>query len=228
MRHRPSGARAPREAAPANDRLKTSFSAWLWTSMIAATVVHFATFALWPTLTAEVVTVDAEILTLIDVPTEIDLPEPPDELHVPATPVVSPVQLDDDVTIGKTTLAANPPDALPLPPSGGEMRGLRTTTLVPYTVAPAIVNGPEIVRALERAYPAFLRDAGIGGTVQVLVHIDENGEVQDVRLDESSGHQALDRAAQSVATLYRFSPALNRDQRVAVWVSFPIVFRVRE
>ena len=215
-------------APPANDRLKTSFSAWLWSSMIAATVAHFATFALWPTLTAEVTVIDSEILTVIDVPDEIDLPEPPEELDVPARPVVSTVEIDDDVTIGKTTIEANPPDVLPPPSSDDGARAVNTTTIFPYTVAPTILNSAEIVRALERAYPAFLRDAGVGGTVLVLFHIDEAGYVQDVRLDESSGHQALDRAALSVANLYRFSPALNRDQRVPVWVSFPIVFRVRE
>jgi len=31
----------------------------------------------------------------------------------------------------------------------------------------------------------------------------------------------------AVAGLYRFSPALNRDTRVPVWVSFPIRFEVR-
>ncbi len=217
----------PGRAAPANDRLKTSFSAWLWSSMIAATVVHFATFALWPTLTAEVAVIEGDILTVIDIP-EIDLPEPPDVLDVPATPVVSSVEIDDDITIGKTTIEANPPDVLPPPSSDDGTRALTTTTIFPYTVAPTILNGTEIVRAMERAYPAFLRDAGVGGTVQVLFHIDEAGTVQDVRLDESSGHQALDQAALSVANLYRFSPALNRDQRVPVWVSFPIVFRVRQ
>ena len=81
---------------------------------------------------------------------------------------------------------------------------------------------------MERAYPPALRDAGIGGTVHVLFSIDEDGVVRDFRVDESSGHPALDRAALSVAEVYRFSPALNRDKRVAVWVSFPITFQVRD
>ena len=33
--------------------------------------------------------------------------------------------------------------------------------------------------------------------------------------------------ALAVAGLYRFSPALNRDKKVPVWVLFPIEFRVR-
>jgi len=97
----------------------------------------------------------------------------------------------------------------------------------PFTVAPSILNVPEVQRAMLRAYPAVLRDAGVGGTVRVYFFIDESGEVQDRRVDQSSGHPALDEAALAVADVYRFSPALNRDDPVPVWVSFPVTFRVR-
>ncbi|MDX1495033.1 MAG: hypothetical protein R3253_13275, partial [Longimicrobiales bacterium] len=61
----------------ANDLLKARFRSWLWSSMIAATVVHFATFALWPTLTAADVAVDSDIFEVIEIPDEIDIPPPP-------------------------------------------------------------------------------------------------------------------------------------------------------
>jgi len=100
-------------------------------------------------------------------------------------------------------------------------------TFTPFTVAPSITNRDEVVRAMEKEYPPLLRDAGIGGTVKVYFFIDETGRVRDTRVDQSSGHQALDEAALKVASVYRFSPALNRDQKVPVWVSFPITFQVR-
>ena len=100
-------------------------------------------------------------------------------------------------------------------------------TFTPYSVAPSILNRADIVRAMEREYPPLLRDAGIGGTVRVYFFIDENGRVQDRQIDESSGHQALDAAAMAVFDIYRFSPALNRDKAVPVWVSFSITFQVR-
>ena len=40
-----------------------------------------------------------------------------------------------------------------------------------------------------------LRDAGIGGTARVWFLIDETGSVADTRIQESSGHQAIDEAA---------------------------------
>ena len=94
----------------------------------------------------------------------------------------------------------------------------------PYTVNPDYVNGPEIMRALEREYPPLLRDAGIGGTVIVWFFIDETGVVRNQQVFESSGHQALDDAALRVAPVFRFTPALNRDRAVPVWVQLPITF----
>ena len=100
-------------------------------------------------------------------------------------------------------------------------------TFTPFTVAPSIQNRDEVVRAMEAEYPPLLRDAGIGGTARMYFFIDTEGRVQDIRLDQSSGHPALDQAAMRVADVYRFSPALNRDELAPVWVSFPITFQVR-
>jgi TonB family protein len=100
-------------------------------------------------------------------------------------------------------------------------------TFTPYTVAPSIINREQVVQAMVREYPALLRDAGIGGTIRVYFFIDEDGVVRDTRIDQSSGHPALDAAALSVAGVYRFRPALNRDKPTPVWVSFPITFQVR-
>jgi TonB family protein len=100
-------------------------------------------------------------------------------------------------------------------------------TFTPFTVAPSITNREEVVRVMAESYPPLLREAGIGGTVRVYFLINEEGIVEQVRLDQSAGHPALDDAALNVAGAYRFSPALNRDEKVPVWVSFPITFQVR-
>jgi len=98
-------------------------------------------------------------------------------------------------------------------------------TFTPFTVAPEIQNRDEVIAAMARSYPPLLRDAGIGGTIRVYFLISETGLVTDTRIDQSSGHEALDQAALAVASVYRFSAALNRDQPTAVWVSFPITFQ---
>jgi protein TonB len=79
-------------------------------------------------------------------------------------------------------------------------------------------------RLLERAYPPLLRDAGIGGEVNVWFLIDEGGAVQKTLVNESSGYPALDEAALGVGRSMEFTPARNRDKAVPVWVSIPIKF----
>lgn len=97
----------------------------------------------------------------------------------------------------------------------------------PYTVAPGLLNLDEVAQTLVREYPTALREAGIGGRVNVWFHIDRDGLVQRKLIDVSSGQEALDQAALNVAEVFRFSPALNREERVAVWISLPITFQVQ-
>ena len=214
-------------AEAANDRLKRTFSSWFWGSMIAATVLHFGTFAFWPELTAEDFSYDSEELEAIELPPEIEIPPPPQQISRPATPVMATAEIDEDITIAPTTFEENPVEELPPPPEEAGTDLSAAPTFTPFTVAPSIQNRNDVIRAMTREYPPLLRDAGIGGTVKVFFFIDENGQVQDTRIDQSSGHQALDDAALNVAGVYRFSAALNRDKKVPVWVSFPITFQVR-
>lgn len=118
--------------------------------------------------------------------------------------------------------SAAPPSEQVAPPTveGGP-------TFTPFTVAPSILNREEVVRALASEYPEALRAAGVAGTARLYFFIDDEGQVKEVRLDRSSGNEALDQAALRVARVYRFTPALNRDKKVPVWVSFPITFQVR-
>jgi protein TonB len=211
----------------ANERLKRSFSSWFWGSMILATVVHFGMFAFWPELTAEDFSFTAEELTAIELPPEIEIPPPPQQISRPATPVMASADIDEDITIAPTTFEENPIEDLPPPPEEQATDLSAAPTFTPFTVAPSIQNRAEVVRAMEREYPPLLRDAGIGGSVKVFFFIDENGKVGDYRIDQSSGHSALDDAALAVADVYRFTAALNRDQKVPVWVSFAITFQVR-
>jgi protein TonB len=211
----------------ANERLKRTFSSWFWGSMIAATMVHFGAFVFWPELSTTDMSFDAEELEAIELPPEIEIPPPPQQIARPATPVIAAADIDEDITIAPTTFEDNAIEDLPPPPSEVATDISAAPTFTPYTVAPSILNRDEVVRAMVREYPALLRDAGIGGTVRVYFFIDEGGQVRDTRIDQSSGHEALDEAALAVADVYRFSAALNRDKKVPVWVSFPITFQVR-
>jgi protein TonB len=211
----------------ANDRLKKTFDSWFWGSMILATLIHFGAFVFTPEMTAEDFSFTSEELEAIVMPPEIDIPPPPQAISRPATPVIATADIDEDITIAPTTFETNPVDDLPPPPEEIQTDIAAAPTFTPFTVAPALQNMTDVQRALTREYPTVLRDSGIGGTVTVWFFIDENGRVLDTRVDQSSGYQQLDDAALKVADVMRFSPALNRENKVQVWVSLPITFQVR-
>jgi protein TonB len=212
----------------ANDHFKKSFGTWFWGSMIVATVAHFSLFALWPEMTTADVAVDSEQLEVLELPPEIVIPPPPEAIARPATPVVTTANIDEDITIPRTTFEDNPVDDLPPPPEEVTTTDISAApTFTPYTVRPSYKNRAEVERAMMREYPPLLRDAGIGGTVQVHFFIDEEGKVVNTLVHTSSGYQALDQAALKVANIIEFTPALNRDKRVAVWISLPITFTAK-
>jgi protein TonB len=95
----------------------------------------------------------------------------------------------------------------------------------PHTVKPELLNGPEVQEVMRREYPASLREAGVRGTAVVWLFIDGTGVVANARVQTTSGIQSLDDAAVVVARAMRFSPALNRDQQVPVWLAIPMTFR---
>ncbi len=210
-----------------NDRFKRSFGSWFWGSMITATVFHFMLFQFWPTQTADDVSYAADELEVIELPPEIEIPPPPEAISRPATPVMAVTEIDDDITIAPTTFADNPVDDLPPPPTDDGGTDLSAAPVfTPMTVRPEILNRGEVLQALMRLYPPILRDAGIGGTVEVWFFISTEGKVLQRQVSIPSAHAQLDEAALEVADVFEFSPALNRETLVEVWIRFPIIFEV--
>lgn len=210
-------------ASTANERFKRSSRSSFWIALTVATLLHAAAFAGSPVFALDPAAgPDGPELRVL--PAEARIPEPPPPIQPPAAPKIS------DVAPGHVTLDPVTPEVwkrrpLDPPPAGGAAEaGIPFT---PMEVAPRLLNTVEVRRALERHYPPVLRDAGIGGTVSVWFHIDAAGRVVETRVHRSSGYDDLDRAALAVAGVMEFSPALNRDRRVPVWVSIDVLFEVR-
>lgn len=214
--------------ATANDRFKRNFGNWFWGSMVVATIAHFAVFAFWPNMTAADYSQDTQEFESVNLPPEVKIPPPPQQIARPATPVVGEAKIDENVTIASTTFEANPIENLPPPPSAKASEDIsKAPVFTPFTVAPKLLNPDEVRRVLERNYPPLLRDAGIGGSPEVWFFIDEKGHVLKTQLNKSSGYDQLDQAALNVSQIMKFSPAQNRDKTVKVWVSLPITFTAK-
>lgn len=212
----------------ANDRFKRGFNSWFWVALILATGLHVGMFAASPQFGTEDISFSADQLESVDIPDEIEIPPPPQAISRPATPVIAEATVEEDVTIAPTTFEDNPIENLPPPPSSDEEDLAEAPTFTPMTVRPKLANQEDISKALERYYPPLLRDAGIGGTVNVWFFINEEGQVVNTQINESSGYDAFDDAALKVADLMEFSPAYNRDKKVPVWVALDVTFEVEQ
>jgi periplasmic protein TonB len=213
----------------ANDRFKRGAGDWVWYSVAVAAMFHLVLFAFWPDLTAADMRTGRDELETIDLPPEIEIPPPPEQLARPAMPIIGSADIDDDITIPPSTFEFHTPERLAAPPGvGTDNDDLdRAPRFVPMQVRPQLKNMRDIERSLERNYPAILRDAGVGGTPILWFLIDEDGRVLQTRLHTSSGYPALDEAAQKVAPQMLFSPAINQGRPIKVWVEIPVNFTSR-
>jgi TonB family protein len=164
-------------------------------------------------------------LEVIDMPLEIKIPPPPEEIARPATPVISEEPVEEDITIAETVITENEPAPEAPPPPPAEEPGDRFT-LTPHTVTPMCQSGctPEDIL---RHVPSILKRSGVSCSLTMGIRIDTSGNVTATELLRSSGNVACDAAAQQWAKTTHWSTAYNRDQPVVVWISQPLVIETQ-
>jgi len=128
--------KSPAATETANDAFKKSASNWLAYGVIGAVAVHFALFALFPNLQAADLSGLDESIEMIELPPEVKIPPPPEQIARPATPKVAAADIADDVTIAPTTFDENPVENLPPPPKTGSPAD--RPSFIPYDVAPKL------------------------------------------------------------------------------------------
>ncbi len=195
----------------------------MWAGLILATTVHFLFIRFFPPLSAADVGFDVVEFEAVELPPEVDIPPPPEQIQRPAVPVVATTDLEEEVTIAPTTFEENPIDHLPPPPSEVARLSERPV-LTPFTVAPRVKDRAKAQSIVRSKYPKQLQEIDVGGVVLVWAFIDETGVVQNTVVRQSSGVEILDDAALEAVREFEFVPALLRDARVPVWISIAITF----
>jgi TonB family protein len=89
--------------------------------------------------------------------------------------------------------------------------------------APAMEDFNALRRELRRQAPSPFPPGG--GTVQVMVHVDERGQVDEVRIQEGSMNAEVDSAAARAMRTASFSPAQVEGLPFDVWVTLPVTFQ---
>lgn len=209
----------------ANDRFKSRSGDWLAIGVIAAAIAHLGLFALFPSMTADDMGFTSEEAEVVDLPPEVKIPPPPEKISRPATPRVSAAKLDEDITIARTDFESNPIENLPPPPAGA--RPSDVPSYIPRDVEPRLKNAASLKRLLQQRYPSMLREAGVSGTVGVYFFVDAQGAVTNAQVQRSSGYPQFDQVALDVAKQGEFTPAMNRDKPVGVWIVLPVEFKTR-
>ncbi len=92
----------------------------------------------------------------------------------------------------------------------------------------APVVPPSVMASRMPDYPSSARSKGVEGVAIVRFLLDKEGYVDTVEIAESSGSDALDRAALKAAEGFRFKPGLDGYGRaVRCYVYIPFAFRLR-
>jgi protein TonB len=167
------------------------------------------------------------------VPGDFVTPVPPDD--VPAElPRYSPS--DTPLTPDMTRGIGTPGDVIGPRVPGDDRPPTGETRPAPHdgvhTVAsveerPALRNGAEMQRVLQRLYPELLRDAGVSGETQLQFVVDTEGNVEPGSVTVlASSHPAFEAASLRAAEKFRFRPARIGDRPVRVVINMPITWKL--
>lgn len=96
---------------------------------------------------------------------------------------------------------------------------------VKYDKKPEPLNLNEVTKEL--VYPEIAKKLRIEGVVILNIWVDKNGDVRKVKVLKGL-YPELDSIAVKACYKLKFSPAMNRDIPVSVWVSMPIRFKLEK
>ncbi|HEX2081740.1 MAG TPA: TonB family protein [Longimicrobium sp.] len=161
----------------------------------------------------------------------LELPSPtevPDDI-APEPPGVQPVDPAAYTGDGPIGDVIGPPPPEPTPPTGNP-NPPPGPDYVPGELEVEerpVLNRDGLARALERHYPAVLRDSRVNGRVVIEVIVDEDGRVREgsARVVEAS-HPAFGEAALRAVDRFRFRPGRMAGVPVPVRVTIPIQWMV--
>ena len=216
-----------RTKAPEAD-LRIEYRKTFWACFGASSVVLVMVILFWPSFEASAYAKPQEpvIIQLEEIPETRQERRPPPPPR-PVVPIASTdEEIPEDATIMETDLDFGLDDLAPPPP----LEELKARTevaleeeeeeIVEYwrvEKPPKSKNGPK------PEYPQIARRAGITGNVTIQVLVDREGKAE--RVGEIQGNEVFHDAVRKAAMATIFTPAIQNDKPVKVWVALTYKFQ---
>ncbi|NIO00904.1 MAG: TonB family protein [Candidatus Latescibacteria bacterium] len=200
----------------ANAEFKGNYSKYIRYSIVGALIIHFIIFFFSPPFEFKPYRLKEERFEVVDLPQNIEIPPPPQEVALPKVPVEAVEGEEDaDKEIGPTTFDTF--EELPPPPAPSSGKAEMFLAF----------DEPPMLQYYESPkYPQLAREAGIEGTVSVKVLVGEDGKVLDAVVLSSDVTPDMERAAIEAAKKCRFKPAKQRTVPVKAHVMIPFQFKL--
>ena len=96
----------------------------------------------------------------------------------------------------------------------------------PKECTPKDIRPPKELRRPSVQYPPASQDNGDEGTVTLLLAVQTDGSISDIRIARSSGYQRLDAAAIRSLRQAKFQPATCHGKPIAVRIHKSITFKI--
>jgi protein TonB len=198
----------------ANYAFKAKYRRTFEVAVLIAGALHVVAFLSVPPIEIQPYRLKEQKMTAIDIPDDIVIPPPPEEIERPVLPTE--LEISEDVSMEETipTTEFNPFAPPAVPEDGGGDGG----------VFVAFDSPPVPIKKEAPVYPDIARTAGAEGNVMVEVTIDKNGRVIDARVVKSDTIPALEAAAKEAAMKWLFTPAKQREIPVKAKIVIPFEF----
>ena len=96
----------------------------------------------------------------------------------------------------------------------------------PKECTPKDIRPPKELRRPSVQYPPASQDNGDEGTVTLLLAVQTDGSISDIRIARSSGYQRLDAAAVRSLRRAKFQPATCHGKPIAVRIHQSFIFKI--
>ncbi|HCL29184.1 MAG TPA: energy transducer TonB [Candidatus Latescibacteria bacterium] len=213
-----------RYKAPEAD-LRLRYAKTFWSCFGISALALMALVVLFPNLDADAYDKTEKVIIQIE-----NIPETRQERRPPPPPrPVVPIasqsdDIPDDATIMETELDFGLDD-LPPPPPLADLQGVELEEEEEEIVEIwRVEKQPVPVKDPQPIYPEIARKAGITGTVTVQVLVDKTGKVEAVQI--LKGNEVFHEAVKKAAWQWTFTPAIQNDKPVKVWVALPFRFQL--